>query len=368
MVRYMNISLITIEGIANIYRIAGIILLYLNWLNTGKGMAGIVLLLFLIIFMLLRWRFAKLKWTMLIDQVAIIVIGMLWEKSFYALSLNAFEVIYAGNFWLLVSIVIWGALLHENIFLGLLIGQSVFTGFCLYGWRKQMEAFVKRMDGDNKRNYELESLQKELLAANVSVAKMAELSERSRIAKDIHDNAGHEIIAAYMSLQTAQEVIKQDSNLAAEFVSESLGRLEIGIDSIREAVHNLAPLNTMGVAALRKLCREFTYCQTEFMAYGDSSKVPVYLWIILEACLKEALTNIIKHAEAKNVKVDLDITNHIVRLCVENDGKRKGEPTTGIGLRNLSLRAMSVGGNISVDMSNGYRLVCVLPIETKGRW
>lgn len=354
---------ITSEWIAIFYRITGIILLYINWLKTGKSIAGIVLLLFLVILILLRWRFGNLKWTVLIDQLAIIGVGLLWENNFYALALSAFEVIYTGNVLLFLPILISGILVYDNIFLVILTVQSIFAGLCLYGWRKETEAFVKRIDGDIRRNYELEILKQELLEANVSVAKMAELSERSRIAKDIHDNAGHEIIASYMSLQTAKEVLKLDSNLAMEFVNESLYRLEIGIDKIREAVHNLAPLNAVGVETLKNLCKDFTYCQTELVVYGDSAKVPVYLWIILEACLKEALTNIIKHAEAKNVKVDLDITNHIVRLCVENDGSRKSETNFGIGLRNLNQRAMSVGGNISVDMVNGYRLVCVLPLD-----
>lgn len=362
----MKESIITYEGIAVLYRIAGIFLLYLNWIKTGKSIAGVVLLLCLVILMLLRWRFVKLRWTILIDQFVIMAASLQWENSYYALSLSAFEVMFSGSFILLIPILLSSIFLYGDILNGIFIVQSVFSGLCLYGWRKQKEAFLKRMDGDGKRNHELESIKQELLAANISVAKMAELSERSRIARDIHDNAGHEIIAAYMSLQTVQELLKADTNLAEELFGEALGRLETGIDKIREAVHNLAPLTDLGVAALRKLCEEFTYCPAELKVYGDTAKVPVYLWMILEPCLKEALTNILRHSEAKSVMVDLDITSHIVRLCVENDGGRNSERPFGIGLRNLSQRAMSVGGNISVDSVNGYRVVCVLPLHTDG--
>lgn len=72
------------------------------------------------------------------------------------------------------------------------------------------------------------------------------------------------------------------------------------------------------------------------------------------------------HAEAKKVTVTLDITPFIVRLCIENDGVRKGTGCAGIGLRNLRQRAAAVGGNISTSLSDRFRLVCVLPLVEKG--
>ncbi len=362
----MEGSLLAYERIAVVYRIAGIALLYILWAVTGRNMAGMFLLLFLVILMLFRWRFPKLIWTLLLDQLAVIAAAAMWENGAYALSLGVFEVIYAGCPILLLPAIFYLVFYRQEIFLGVLLVQGIFTGLALYGWRRQQQSLLKRMDSDSKRYYKLEDLKQELLAANIQVAKMAELSERSRIAREIHDNAGHEIVAAYMSLQTVQELLKMDTAQAEELFLEALESLEAGIRKIREAVHNLAPLADMGVDALHRLCEGFTYCPVEFKVYGDLFRVPVYLWMILEVCLKESLTNILRHSAAESVKVSLDITNHIVRLCVENDGTGKSAASFGIGLRNLRQRAGAVGGNISVDDKDGFRLVCVLPIQTEG--
>lgn len=359
-----NISLHEKAAIA--YRAMGILLLYILWVKTDMGVAGFILLLALLTLMLLRWRFPKLKWTLVIDQLAVIGISFLWGNSGYALTLGVFEAAYLGCPLFAIPAVFFAAIYKPDGLLGLLLVQSAFAGFALWGWRRQQESALRRMDEERRRHYETESLKQELLAANVQVARMAELSERSRIAREIHDNAGHEIVAAYMSLQTAQTLFKADAAEAQELFHEGVGRLEAGIAKIREAVHNLTPLTEIGVVALRNLCEKFSHCPVEYIAYGDPSKVSVYLWVILEACLREALTNILRHADAKRITATLDITPHIVRLCVENDGIKKGTGHAGLGLCNLQQRASAVGGNISTDLSDYFRLVCVLPLGQKG--
>lgn len=326
-------------------------------------MTGLLLLLSLLIFMLLRWRFWKLKWTIVLDQLAIIIATSIWEDSSYALSLSVFEAMYINSPIMGIPAIVYTILYRPQLLPFILLLQSIFAGLGLWGWRNQQQIFIKRMDDDSKRYYELESLKQELLSANVQVARMAEISERGRIAREIHDHAGHEIVAAYMSLQTVQSMLKTDPIQAEELLHESVGRLESGLEKIRDAVHNLAPLAEIGVDSLRKLCEGFTNFPVRLMVYGDPSKVPVYLWVILEVCLKESFTNILRHTDAKNVNVTLDISLHIVRLSVENDGVKKKAGVAGLGLHNLQQRAQAVGGNVSFDLSDSFRFICVLPIN-----
>lgn len=319
----------------------------------------------MIILMLLRWRFPKLKWTLLADQLAAMFASAFLGNSGYAFTLSIFEAVYLGCPYFALPAAVYITIYRPQGFLYLLLAQSAAAGLGLWGWRRQHNASLKRMDSDNKRYYELESLKQELLEANVQVAKMAELSERSRIAREIHDHAGHEIIAAYMTLQTAKAHRETNAAEAEELFNEAMKRLETGIDKIRQAVHNLAPLTSIGADELHRICEEFRPAPAKLIVYGDSSRVPVYLWAILEACLKEALTNVLRHADATGVRATLDITPHIVRLCVENDGttKNKRDTLAGLGLRNLQQRAKAVGGNVSAELSERFRLVCVLPLN-----
>lgn len=354
-----------VEWIVTAYRWIGLGALTAMWISSETGPTGLFLILVLLGLMLLRWRFPHLVWTVLLDQVAIFYVVRVWSGAQAALALPIFEAAVLGQpYWAVPGALV--ALTLEDLGLILLLVLGTLAGLSLHAWKSQRTDALAVLDVQRRRQYELESLQSELLAANVQVARMSELSERSRIARDIHDRAGHEVVAAYMSLQTAWTLLEEDPVTAQEFFGEALKRLEHGIAQMRDAVHNLAPLQRVGVDSLRELCEAFQHCPVEFNVYGDPAKVPVYLWSILEPCLKEALTNIMRHAQPTMVHVTCDITPYIVRLGVENDGVEHTHTNHGIGLRNLKQRAKAVGGSISTDTSHGFRLVCVLPLPGEG--
>lgn len=341
-----------------------IILLGVIWISSISGLAGLLLYLILLILMLLRWRFPKLIWTVLLDQLIVIIMTGKYYITPNFLVLSVFEAIYQDKLLYIIPSFIFALVTKQKIDIWFMLFQSVLIGLSLAGWKQYESNQIVRMAYGNKRYYELESLKEELLQANKQTAKMAELSERSRIARDIHDYAGHEVIAAFISLQTAKSILKEDLDTASDIIDETLIRLENGIDKIRETVQNLAPLSQIGVEEMKRLCDEFKFCPVDFKIYGDTSKVPVYIWVILEPCLKEALTNIVRHSKGSYVNVELDITPYIVRLSIENDGvKERNSIINGIGLLNLKQRVTYAGGNISTNVSDvTYRLICVLPL------
>ncbi|TCT16131.1 signal transduction histidine kinase [Natranaerovirga pectinivora] len=360
-----NETFISPEIYGTIYRLIGVILLCLLWIRTDSTIVGFFFTLFIVNMMLLRWRFNQLHWTLIIDVLVCISVSVIWPYGLYGLVLIVFNTLFINIGLLVLPIAIYVFVQGDYPLMVMLI-QSLFVGFLLEKWKAQKNKDLAQIDFNSQKRRELESLKDELLTANIQVARMAEVSERSRISREIHDNAGHEIIAAYMSLQVIESLIDNDSKEIKEMFKESIKRLEMGIEKIRYTVHDLTPLTEVGIECLNKLCSEFTFCPIEFKVFGDSSKVPIYLWNILEPCLKEALTNIMKHSMAKKVNVTLDITPYIVRLCVENNGIKNNKDLSGIGLRNLRHRVGAVGGNISTDTSDGFRLICVLPIEPKG--
>lgn len=358
-----NKNLFTPEIYGGIFKIMGVILLVLLWIGTESNTVGFFFILFLVIMMLLRWRFSNLKWTILIDGVICILVAMFWNDAIYGLAFSVFDAAFLFIPWAFFPAVIYSLFFNKaDYFLVMMLVQSFFVGLALYGWRSQRIKALIQMDSDSKKRYELESLQNDLLMANVQVARMAELSERGRIAREIHDNAGHEIIAAYMSFQVVESLLGNHTEQGKEMFRESMKRLESGIDKIRESVYDLTPITKFGLDYFKEICDEFKFTPIQMQVYGDTSKVPIYLWSILEPCLKEALTNVMRHSEAKKVGVTLDITPYIVRLCVENDGVKAKIKASGVGLRNLRQRAMTVGGNVSTDDLKGFRLICVLPI------
>jgi len=241
--------------------------------------------------------------------------------------------------------------------------QAGFSGWMLRCWSLEAKIYQQDSDLQRRERYEIERFKEELLLSNIQAAHMAELSERNRIAQELHDDVGHELTAAVLGFQAFEQLWKKGDPIAEEMFVKAKERLSNSAFQLRETVHNMKPIRTMGIDSLNEICNQFTHCPINFQIYGDTSIVPVYLWSILEPCLKEALTNLTRHAKATKVEVSLVVSRHIVRLSVYNDGVSSRNYNAGIGLRNLRQRAKSVGGNVSIDTTDGFRLICVLPIE-----
>ena len=333
------------------------------WLLNGET-AGFFLLLLLICMSLLRWRVPKLNFTVVFDIIVCAALSALalWAHAPFALAISLFAAMYFGFYWAAIA----GAYIFLDFDppIAAALALAALCGVFLGLWTRERRERLEMRDKTAGRYYELEGLQSDLAAALVQIERMTAVAERTRISRDIHDNAGHEIIAAYISLQTAREMMDGADAAALELYDAALERLSAGADKIRDAVHNLSAVTALGVEALQDICRRFPACDVAFRAYGDTSKIPIYVWQMLETCLNESLTNVARHSAATRVTVDLDVTPHIVRLCIENDGtaKRTGK-SVGTGLRNLRHRAAAIGGNLSAtaDMKGIYRVICVIP-------
>ncbi|MCL2842791.1 MAG: histidine kinase [Oscillospiraceae bacterium] len=344
---------------------AGIGLLFALWLAGGGiegSTTGFFLLLILTVMALFRWRFPNLTGTVAIDIVACIALSATGGDVPFALALPLFAAMYFGLHWAVFA----GLYLFFdfNPLLVSVLGLAALAGLFLGHWQRERQEKYNLRDRSVGRYFELESIQRDLSVALARVEQMTVVAERTRIARDIHDNAGHEIVAAYISLQTARRIMTGENPDALELYDAALARLDSGANKIREAVHNLSAVTFLGVEALSEICNKFPACQADFHVYGDTSKIPMYIWNMLEACLKEGLTNAVRHAVATRVTVDLDATPHIVRLCIENDGVIGAKNSTlGSGLRNLRQRAAAIGGSLSVHAGDTFRVVCVIPIK-----
>jgi len=176
--------------------IIGFSLLSVHWIFFSVEIAGFFLMLFMICMAQVRWRYSRLRWSVLVDGAICLIINP------WALVIVMFAGMYHRVFYVLVlALVVFDIYLAALALLGGLCGA--FLGF----WGKEVERRFAWRDNEAERYYELESVQNELVAATTKIEQMTVLSERARIAREIHDNAGHEIVAAYISLQTAREVM-----------------------------------------------------------------------------------------------------------------------------------------------------------------
>jgi len=344
--------------------IAGLSLLFISWLQTADTL-GFILLLFLAIMCIVRYRFRhpNMRWTVFIDLVVIFTVFL--TGSVYGAELLLGFVLFGAMFWGFypVSVVLVVLFLTVELPIFILIVSVTLLGLCLNLWEKERDTRISQRDYYAKKNYELENLQSELTIALHQVEQMSIITERSRIAANIHDNAGHEIVASYIALQTVRNLAEKNPEKAFELFDKSMDRLNAGVEKMREAVHNMSAVTFMGVDRIREICENYEKTPINFKATGDMSDVTVNVWHVLEAILSESLTNAMRHANPTEIIVELDATKYFIRLLVENDGVTETDTGAGSGLRNLRYRAVTVGGNLTISKSDRFKLVCVIPIS-----
>jgi PAS domain S-box-containing protein len=187
--------------------------------------------------------------------------------------------------------------------------------------------------------------------------------ERHRIGMDLHDGIMQEIYGAGLTLEMALEDLKDRKHTqAAANISRSIDQLHDVIRNIRSYIFDLRPRDFSGSLneALTELANEFSdnslIAISSHMA-NDLPALSIERQVGLYHIAHEALSNIQKHAQARNVEVTLDVEDDVLRLSIKDDGRGFDTaialPQQHRGMRNMSSRARSLAGYLDVSSIPG---------------
>jgi signal transduction histidine kinase len=204
----------------------------------------------------------------------------------------------------------------------------------------------------------------------------AQEEERTRIARELHDEFGQMLTGLAIGLRGAQ--ISTDE---PELLQQQLSQLEEmavqALDNMRHMVNELRPalLDDMGLSAvLRHHVDNFsklTGVKTSLKLSHEYNRLPRNLETILFRITQEALTNVARHAQARHAWIELNCRNCTVSLKISDDGLGFDMAEVldrgirnGWGLIGIQERVKSVNGRIEIEseIEKGTRLVVKIPI------
>jgi PAS domain S-box-containing protein len=210
--------------------------------------------------------------------------------------------------------------------------------------------------------------------------------ERRRIARDLHDQLGQRLTALRLKIASLRVAIGTES---ADQLRTRAARLQTIAELLDSEVSFLAwelrptALDELGlVEAISAFVREWSRhyeIPAEFHSSGVShlrlhSDTDTHLYRIAQ----EALNNIVKHAHAKHVSVQLEGTSDTIRLIIEDDGVgilRDGDSRVqknwkGLGLAGMKERASLIGGSFEIETADdqGTTIYVRVPVETQGNY
>ncbi|MEZ0536372.1 sensor histidine kinase [Caldicellulosiruptoraceae bacterium PP1] len=226
--------------------------------------------------------------------------------------------------------------------------------------------YRRLFDSERISKYQLEEAYMRLERLSNQAVQIAELNERNRIAREIHDNVGHNIAGVLLQLQAAKALIKNNDEKGLMFLDNSIVRLSEGLDILRNTVHNLKPKITYDFNYIKNIIESFNFCPTSFSVNGSIEKIKPYHVETLSMILKEALTNTSKHSNATYIDIKIDIYQKFIRFYIKDNGVGAKVIKEGMGLSNIKERIRNVGGEVSFSGDNGFMIVAIIPFIKEG--
>ncbi|MGW8123671.1 tetratricopeptide repeat-containing sensor histidine kinase [Roseivirga echinicomitans] len=184
----------------------------------------------------------------------------------------------------------------------------------------------------------------------------AQEEERIRIAKELHDGVGNQLLALHLKWNSINKKIDLDNDLKEEFETGST-MLKEAMDEVRSVSHQMMPkvLSEFGLipAIEEMLDRSLstTTIKYQFDAQGASEKLDKKLEVAIYRVLQELVNNVIKHSNATEVQVQLFSTHGYLILILEDNGKgmpNDKKSTDGIGLTSIKSRLHTIDGELSI--------------------
>jgi signal transduction histidine kinase len=186
--------------------------------------------------------------------------------------------------------------------------------------------------------------------------------ERSRLARDLHDGLGGMLSGVKQSLNgmKGNQILSETGAIA---LGQVIGDLDRSIGELRHIARNMMPeaLVRFGLKdALHDYCDHLRLTSglvVHYQAYGLEKRLPQQTEVILFRIAQELLNNIVKHADAKQVLVQLIENDGRVTLTVEDDGKgfdpEKLKIAPGVGWLNIQSRVEYLGGTLDLRTEAG---------------
>lgn len=230
----------------------------------------------------------------------------------------------------------------------------------------QLVAYSESNESQKEIISEMDKKLKDLKGLMKTLKYTASVEERNRIAARIHDQIGHGISGSIIMLEAALLVIKEHPEKAADNVQKAVNNLREGVDEIRTALREeRADRYLLGINDVTAMLEEFkvTYNKSvQLRTMGDLSNIQLEIWSCIHDNLKECLTNLLKHSNATEFALNIEVFKKIIKVEYKDNGKSEEAFEKDVGLEAIEERTVSAKGRCF--FSKGENGFCVTNIFT----
>lgn len=194
--------------------------------------------------------------------------------------------------------------------------------------------------------------------AHEEIEQLAKVAERERIARDLHDVLGHTLSVVVLKSELAGRLVASDPKRASAEIADVEQIARKALTEVREAIGGY---RCEGLAAeIKRAHSTLDAAGVTLVCEQKPPELKPTEETVMSLILREAVTNVVRHAQASRCVMRFVTQNGKTRLVVEDDG-RGGVREEGNGLRGMRERIEALGGRFAVDGTRGTRLTIEIP-------
>ncbi len=203
-----------------------------------------------------------------------------------------------------------------------------------------------------------------LAMAHEEIEKLAAVAERERIARDLHDVLGHTLSVIVLKAELAGKLMERDPKRAAAEIADVESTARTALAEVREAIGGY---RSKGLAAELAMARRTLDAAGVALTYESDAMVGERTLdateeTVLTLAMREAVTNIVRHAEATQCRMRLARTTDGFHALLVEDNGCHAVTHEGNGLRGMRERVQALGGRFSLKSEQGTTLLVELPV------
>lgn len=212
-------------------------------------------------------------------------------------------------------------------------------------------------------------MRRQFMVPAESCARSAAEARRT-VLRDLHDGVGPSLAAVALGLRSARQLLTSDPAGAARLLALLEDEMHSAIDDIKSLVANESPavvakLGLVGaVEQFVSALRSRLHVTIDVVVLTEIPPLPDAVSVAAYRIIREALTNVVTHADARTCSVRLWFDGEL-HVEVVDDGVGAAEVATGVGLASMRQRASDLGGDCRVEpgLGGGTRLAAALPVS-----
>ncbi|MBQ3566396.1 MAG: sensor histidine kinase [Oscillospiraceae bacterium] len=304
-----------------------------------------------------------------ISHLVYAVLALIFPSFFIFMPVCVYEAVYSPNryfktvLWCMPLLAFAGNSLAEAVAVILISMLSVCVSVRTkeLGELKRNLIAIRDSSAENRRL--LLERNKYLSESRDNEITLAVMSERNRIAREIHDNVGHMLSRTILQMG-AVNVLNKDADLKPH-LEEISNSLNGAMTSMRESVHNLHDDSVILSKAVTEIVKPLEKNMTVKLDIDISEKTPNNIKMCIIGIIREAVSNIIRHSNGDSAVIIIREHPAFYQASVEDNGSNeKISDSDGIGLENMKNRAEKAGGIFKYYAEkNSFKIFVSIPKE-----